>query len=741
MAEESNQQLLPRVVGTVRAAASLAAQDVDFYRSLDKEVAKSLDKTSSELVNMINSTLLCIDQNSRLLEAGKEKLEDSRKDFSNLMDNLFERSDRSLDALKGRAPDRKGVALMYLDDAARSEMIPTKRIAKPQLGFKRPIDNTEAQPFKPLLKNKPHALKPLADCLRLVQADEDIPEHYPQPYQHEIENQEYNETILKIADPIPSKPWDETEPVWVDNLKSLESMLQELKKSSEIAVDLEHHDYRSYYGIVCLMQISTRETDFLVDTIALRDDLVVLNEIFTNPFIVKVFHGAFMDIIWLQRDLGLYVVSLFDTYHASRALGFPRHSLAYLLETLASFKTSKKYQMADWRVRPLSKAMTAYARADTHFLLNIYDQLRNELIKQNKLAGVLAESRNVAKRSFQYAKYRPKVPNVSVYSPIDREDGWKILMNQYNIPMKKEPLVKNLYEWRDMIARRDDESPRYVMPNQLLAYLVDYTPLDPTGVISVSPTVTDHVRTNAKALANLIVKSLEQIKDKGSDINAEFTQQKDQHDLSQVLTVNQIESQVSQFRDLSKRLNSTVQGMDSPNASSSIIFGNILHAPCGFIGYSRGSKKPVTDKEIEGRKKELSQALELFDETAATTTQEEEAQGSTLIHEQADGENVSVERGSKKEEMEPEPEEDKNEIITLKKVKDRGKRSRKSDDLGQEEPLDYKKSKKILGTERKSKSNNKRAFDPYAASNDTENAPKPKKKRKMARGKSASFKR
>lgn len=740
MGEESNGQLLPKVVGTVRAAASLAAQDVDFYRSLDKGIAKSLDKTSNELVSMINSTLLCIDQNSMLLEGGKEKLEDSRKDFSNLMDNLFEKSDRSLDTLRGRAPDRKGAALMYLDDAARSDMIPTKRIVKPQLKFKRPIDNTETHPFKPLLKNKPHALRPLSDCSRLVQADEDIPEHYPQPYEYEIQNQEYNESILRIAEPIPSKPWDESEPVWVDTEESLESMLKELKESTEIAVDLEHHDYRSYYGIVCLMQVSTRETDFLVDTLALRDDLIVLNEVFADPLIVKVFHGAFMDIIWLQRDLGLYIVGLFDTYHASRALGFPRHSLAYLLETFASFKTSKKYQLADWRVRPLSKAMSAYARADTHFLLNIYDQLRNKLIMENKLAGVLAESRNVAKRSFQYSKYRPKIPNSSVYSPIDRADGWRVLMNQYNIPLEKEILVKNLYEWRDTIARRDDESPRYIMPNQLLAYLVDYTPLDPTGVISVSPTVTDHVRTNAKALANLIIKSLEQIKDSGSDINVESMQHKDQHDLSQVLTVGQIESQVLQFHDLSKAFNSAAKGTNSSSPSSSIIFGNILHAPCGFVEYSRGLKKPVTDNQIEKRKRELSEALESIDETDVTV--QEENRGSQPMREPADDEKVPVEDESKKEENEEtEPEEDKNEIITLKKVRDRGKKSKRSNDSEQEEPIDYKKSKKILETERKSKTSKRKAFDPYAASNDTGDAPKPKKKRRMAKGKSASFKR
>ena len=58
-----------------------------------------------------------------------------------------------------------------------------------------------------------------------------------------------------------------------------------------------------------------------------------------------------MDIIWLQRDLGLYIVGLFDTYHASRLLGYPRNGLAYLLTKFANFNAQKQYQMADWRIR------------------------------------------------------------------------------------------------------------------------------------------------------------------------------------------------------------------------------------------------------------------------------------------------------------------------------------------------------------------------------------------------------
>jgi exosome complex exonuclease RRP6 len=39
----------------------------------------------------------------------------------------------------------------------------------------------------------------------------------------------------------------------------------------------------------------------------------------------QVLHGADMDILWLQRDLGLYVVNMFDTGQAARILELPRY--------------------------------------------------------------------------------------------------------------------------------------------------------------------------------------------------------------------------------------------------------------------------------------------------------------------------------------------------------------------------------------------------------------------------------
>jgi hypothetical protein len=75
----------------------------------------------------------------------------------------------------------------------------------------------------------------------------------------------------------------------VDTFDGVLEMLKELKGATEIAIDTEHHDFRTYTGLLSLMQISTREKDWIVDTLQpWRHKLEVLNEVFADPSIIKV---------------------------------------------------------------------------------------------------------------------------------------------------------------------------------------------------------------------------------------------------------------------------------------------------------------------------------------------------------------------------------------------------------------------------------------------------------------------
>jgi exosome complex exonuclease RRP6 len=66
---------------------------------------------------------------------------------------------------------------------------------------------------------------------------------------------------------------------------------------------------------------------------------------------LQVFHGSDSDVEWLQRDLGLYVVNMFDTHQAGKLLNLPRLSLAFLVKYYCDYEMDKSYQLADWRIR------------------------------------------------------------------------------------------------------------------------------------------------------------------------------------------------------------------------------------------------------------------------------------------------------------------------------------------------------------------------------------------------------
>lgn len=67
--------------------------------------------------------------------------------------------------------------------------------------------------------------------------------------------------------------------------------------------------------------------------------MCVLQNIFSS---YQVFHGAESDVIWLQRDFGVYIVGLFDTHQAAKVLNLGGLSLKYLLMKYCRVDADKK---------------------------------------------------------------------------------------------------------------------------------------------------------------------------------------------------------------------------------------------------------------------------------------------------------------------------------------------------------------------------------------------------------------
>lgn len=397
----------------------------------------------------------------------------------------------------------------------KGKIDPETKLSKPQMEWRVKPDNSN-QVFVPLIREKPNALISLHESMNMKQEIETLIENFPysrlgfglggdvrrdskpHPYHFELEKLKYRDDQLRPCTPLTYKNMDEVSCHWIDTKDKLLKLASLLDTQTEFAIDLEHHSFRTYQGLTCLMQISTRDEDYLLDTIFLKDDLYVLNTSFTNPKIVKVMHGADCDILWLQRDFGIYIVNLFDTGQAARVLGLSP-AYAFILPYYCKINPDKKYQLADWRLRPLPSVMINYARSDTHFLLYIYDRLRNDIFDQRGgsegLHTVLEKSRYICMR--RYEKF------------ILEEHSYFYLRRKFNgITQEEDNIVRELFRWRDLVSREYDESVRYVLPDDTLVYIATKKPLTVSKLLHICSPASKILKDNAELVVGLIQKAI-----------------------------------------------------------------------------------------------------------------------------------------------------------------------------------------------------------------------------------------
>ncbi|KAJ6810603.1 protein RRP6-like 2 [Iris pallida] len=310
-------------------------------------------------------------------------------------------------------------------------------------------------------------------------------------------------SIKESEEMVKPLPLESTPFKLVEVVKELKVLAAKLRDASEFAVDLEHNQYRSFQGLTCLMQISTRSEDFIIDTLKLRVHIgPYLREVFKDPSKRKVMHGADRDIEWLQRDFGIYVCNLFDTGQASRVLQLERNSLEYLLHHFCGVSADKEYQNADWRLRPLPAEMLKYAREDTHYLLYIYNLMRQRLLSASTDGNDLLLE--VYKRSCDICThlYQKELLTETSYLYIYG-------LQEADFNSKQLAIVAGLHEWRDRVARDEDESTGYILPNRALLEIARQMPVSPSMLRRLVKSRHSFVESNLNTVISIIRSSIE----------------------------------------------------------------------------------------------------------------------------------------------------------------------------------------------------------------------------------------
>ncbi|MEJ2100781.1 MAG: hypothetical protein P8X68_12470 [Desulfobacterales bacterium] len=112
----------------------------------------------------------------------------------------------------------------------------------------------------------------------------------------------------------------------IDSISKLGEFASRLGKQRIIGVDLESDSMYHFKEKVCLIQIASSQATAIIDPLQIKN-LSLLEPLFRNADIQKVFHGADYDVRSLYRDFRIAVNNLFDTELACRFLGFKESGL------------------------------------------------------------------------------------------------------------------------------------------------------------------------------------------------------------------------------------------------------------------------------------------------------------------------------------------------------------------------------------------------------------------------------
>src|SRR5438132_4868293 len=232
--------------------------------------------------------------------------------------------------------------------------------------------------------------------------------------------------------------------------------------ASFVAVDTEFMRERTYWPILCLVQIAGPEEAVAVDALAAGIELTPLAELMANRSILKVFHAARQDVEIFFNMSGTVPAPLFDTQIAAMVCGFgDAASYETLVAKLAQASLDKSSRFTDWAHRPLTERQLHYALADVVHLRTVYERLQQRLASNG--------------RATWFAEEMAGLSDPSTYRN-DPHDAWQRFRLRGRIDPRFFAILRELAAWRETAAQQRNLPRGRIMRDEAVLEIAAHSP-------------------------------------------------------------------------------------------------------------------------------------------------------------------------------------------------------------------------------------------------------------------------
>lgn len=229
--------------------------------------------------------------------------------------------------------------------------------------------------------------------------------------------------------------------------------MKDIESQNHIAIDTEFIWRNTYFPKLSLIQISTEKKIYILDCIAI--DTSILEKIFLNKNVTKIFHSIRGDSSVIFNCLGIKMENVFDTQLAEDILNQNKGiqiSYKKIVKKYFFKDISKSETNSNWEKRPLDVKQLNYAAEDVrylHSIMKIQDKKLRRMKKIDFFHELCSKEKKLGEQDFSITRLK------------------RLKKKNKNISAKE----IEIFNWRESQAKKNNLPPSHIFEDRDLKKL------------------------------------------------------------------------------------------------------------------------------------------------------------------------------------------------------------------------------------------------------------------------------